>query len=281
MDNLNMHELNKELANFNCHAEKTKVNKNNTTRDCIRVQKEDSDCGIILYGVPETENGTMREIAEAIKDIMDNNMPNPDFLKSFLNKDFFLENVLPVLTSSDENNPVAQNNLSESVLDMTVLFKVFLKDASLWVEDQLIKNLGITNEQLHDAAFKNLKKHTHVTSMRDMLLKSTNGMLDIGTEGPTLLVATNDFKCWGASVMLQKDLLDSILSQYPEAERLIIIPSSVHECIIVPDTMDASADTISIYKEMVMDINATEVAPEDKLTDSLYYYTKEDGLKLF
>ena len=50
-----------------------------------------------------------------------------------------------------------------------------------------------------------------------------------------------------------------------------ILPSSIHEVILVPDNKMISLDK---FVEMVQDINATQVHETEILSDSVYYYDK-------
>ena len=52
-----------------------------------------------------------------------------------------------------------------------------------------------------------------------------------------------------------------------------VLPSSVHEVLILPD--DGSQDLDSL-QFMVREINRTEVAPEDRLSDFVYHYDAQD-----
>ncbi len=48
-----------------------------------------------------------------------------------------------------------------------------------------------------------------------------------------------------------------------------ILPSSIHEILLVKD--NGQFDRAAL-EQMVREVNATQVAPEDKLTDSVYHY---------
>jgi hypothetical protein len=52
-----------------------------------------------------------------------------------------------------------------------------------------------------------------------------------------------------------------------------ILPSSIHEILLVKD--NGQFDRASLEK-MVREVNATQVAPEDKLTDSVYHYDSKN-----
>ena len=61
------------------------------------------------------------------------------------------------------------------------------------------------------------------------------------------------------------------------AERLggdfFVLPSSIHEVLLVKDDGNASLPEL---KNMVEEVNATQVAPEEKLTDSVYHYDSKE-----
>ena len=52
-----------------------------------------------------------------------------------------------------------------------------------------------------------------------------------------------------------------------------ILPSSIHEMLILPDDGQVDAEML---KDMVKEVNATQVAPEERLTDDVYHYDTKD-----
>lgn len=85
-------------------------------------------------------------------------------------------------------------------------------------------------------------------------------------------VLSNSRRMYGASCMLYPGMLAGIAAE--EKNDLYIIPSSLHELILLPDDGEVSADEL---KKMIYDVNRTHVIPEDVLSDSLYYYDREKG----
>ena len=85
-----------------------------------------------------------------------------------------------------------------------------------------------------------------------------------------MYVASVPDKIHGAGVLAYQDFMDQA------AERaggdFFILPSSIHEVLIVPDNGNMS---LSDLEAMVKEVNATQVAPEDKLTDSVYHYDSQ------
>jgi len=55
-----------------------------------------------------------------------------------------------------------------------------------------------------------------------------------------------------------------------------VIPSSIHECLIIPAYLPYKED-ITIFKNIILEMNQTQVAHEDILSDNLYLYSKING----
>ena len=52
-----------------------------------------------------------------------------------------------------------------------------------------------------------------------------------------------------------------------------MLPSSINEILLVPDNGDMTADAL---RDMVKDVNAKEVSPEERLSDNVYHYDSKD-----
>lgn len=80
-----------------------------------------------------------------------------------------------------------------------------------------------------------------------------------------MYIATNQNKTYGAGILLYDGLLDTV------AEKLgnfYVLPSSVHELIIVPEKFGHPFE----LKQMVEEINGAEVPAEEILSDKCYCY---------
>lgn len=82
-----------------------------------------------------------------------------------------------------------------------------------------------------------------------------------------LWVLGNEQQVHGASCILYPGLL----KQFAEkgGKSFYILPSSIHEVILLAD---GGFETPERLKEMIAEVNRTQVAPEEVLSDSLYYY---------
>lgn len=89
-------------------------------------------------------------------------------------------------------------------------------------------------------------------------------------------ILTNAKRIYGAACMLYPGVLEKLSAR--EQKSFYILPSSVHEVILLPETgMEAASD----LREMISDVNRSFVAPEEVLSDNLYYYDfKEKKVKI-
>ena len=82
-----------------------------------------------------------------------------------------------------------------------------------------------------------------------------------------MFVATNNKKVNGAGVILYDGLLRTFAEKI--GGDFYILPSSVHEVIFVPANGDMDARYLI---QMVKEVNATEVSPDEVLSDNVYMY---------
>lgn len=94
---------------------------------------------------------------------------------------------------------------------------------------------------------------------------------DIFLREMPLQVLSNAKRTHGAICMLYPDLLDGLAGK--GQRNFYILPSSIHEVILLTDT---GAESAGELKKMVTEVNRTQVAPEEVLSDSLYYYDSTD-----
>lgn len=82
-----------------------------------------------------------------------------------------------------------------------------------------------------------------------------------------MYVLTNQQRFLGASCILYDDVLKDI-ANHLDCD-LYILPSSIHEVILLPAT---ATESVCALSQMVQDINQSDVAEEEILSDHVYYY---------
>lgn len=100
------------------------------------------------------------------------------------------------------------------------------------------------------------------------LLESSAGFLD----GMSTLTIDGDAG-FGASALVYEGITERIYDLY--GSEYFLLPSSLHEWILVPDNSDFDAESL---KNMVLSANETVVAPTDVLSNSVFHFGA-DGLR--
>ena len=86
-----------------------------------------------------------------------------------------------------------------------------------------------------------------------------------------LYVCTNSERLNGAGTMLYPGLLQEFAEKVDDD--VYILPSSIHEVLFVPAGFMQPEELVN----MVCAVNATEVSPDEVLSDSVYCYRRADG----
>lgn len=146
--------------------------------------------------------------------------------------------------------------------------------------------LGVTEEELFEQATQNterlfpavlkplvsiMEKMMREHEISDELIKE---VLDIEEMGDKIkmYVLTNKVGINGAATMLYTDMLKNIATQL-KSESLYLLPSSVHEWMILPEY-----DDVEYLKEMVEDANRFAVANVDLLSNHVYRYDRNTDM---
>ena len=189
------------------------------------------------------------------------------------------------VTNKETNADVLAGMPHKEVEDLAITYHVLVNHdqngiASAPVTDDLLRHYGVTAEQLHEDAIANSQRMlpAQLDSMQNMLFgmmtpEASDTLRDEPYPGSTMLVLTNNVQLNGAAALFYPGVMDQA------AERLggdfIVLPSSTHEVIMIP--ADGMTDFRSLEK-MVKDINRSQVAPEERLSDHVYHYDAQERL---
>jgi len=87
------------------------------------------------------------------------------------------------------------------------------------------------------------------------------------------IVATNKTKLHGAIAIKDIDKISQVADRY--GIDLAIIPSSIHEILLVPVIGDGE-EQLSGLHTMIEDINKTQLKPEEVLSNHAYRFNRKD-----
>lgn len=173
--------------------------------------------------------------------------------------------------------------------DLLVTFRWIIKSDEKGLGTVLITNelmegwsrkQEIDMDELYKLASENTQRMfpVYVTTMEDMLFGLMDGMTELEEFLPVLdqnslpmYIITNQAKINGATAVLYPGVLDTM------AEKLngnfFILPSSIHEVIVVPDNEMVN---IKDLQAMVKEVNAEQVAPDEVLSNSVYWFDSKE-----
>lgn len=156
-----------------------------------------------------------------------------------------------------------------AVVYMLVLNQTGFGSASMLIKEEHRRLWKVGDDEIHAAALAGA-----MTLQRPVIRHLTDyvrSFLSMEDDENEMLVLTNESGLYGASVMVYKDLLKEV-SGVCESD-LYIIPSSVHELIILPERVVYDPQEL---KCMLHSVNEAVLEPSEVLSDSLYIYREAD-----
>lgn len=206
------------------------------------------------------------------------------------------------LVGREKNREMLAEMPHRDFLDMAVIFYCLVDSpaagtAAILIKNAHMKNWAVSEEQLYEDALINAERMLPGTirTMEELLSRivledeiplwdwKQNDQEDFpkleGVPGKNgqpgeipLLILTNSRRYLGASCILYRGLLARFAKK--TGENFFILPSSVHEVILLPESKVKSSKNLL---RMVVEVNRTQLAPEEVLSDAVYYYDRVSG----
>ena len=200
-----------------------------------------------------------------------------------ISRDYILTNVLPKVIGTDENiQSMAENEIPYEMISGTDLMAVYYIPVeqtcgTIQITQQILDLVGISKEEMSDSAKKNVLDQMIIKPMAEIMAEMMGvdyiPELDNDSDGIGLTVVTNKAGMYGAGVLVCKEAYIR-MSRYIGSDILYILPSSLHEVLIVKSSDTFSQDDLL---QMVTEINGTVVETADRLTDNVYRYDATTG----
>ena len=220
----------------------------------------------------------LKEIVEDILRIYEKSKnripPNPDFYKDFEKAE---TRVVCKLINYKKNRKQLSKVPHIRCLDLALVFYYVMEEEDIGRGTILIYNShldmwGITKEQLYEKARRNTPRLLpyEFAEMREFLEENFEDAEEVLEEELPMYILSNRDHHFGAVNIIY----DSVLAEVGRRleDDFYILPSSVHECIIVPAKARVTKNEL---KNMVWDINRTQVLPEEVLSDNVYFYERK------
>ena len=274
------------------------VQKNNEALDAITITSPDSNVSPTIYlnsFYEDYQNGQdMDTIMDRIADVRVEYEVSQDFdVSKITDFDQVKDHIAARVVGMEDNADLLDQRPHAEMDDLAVTYCVMLgEDAngsmSVPITNQLMETWGVTQEELHDLAKANQDELTPSTFksmnevMAEMMIPQIMDDMGLDREAAQemvesmmppedkMFVLSNEQKLNGAAALLDDKMMDQIAEKV--GGDFYILPSSVHEVLIVP--ADAGMD-LKDLEAMVQEVNETQVAPQDRLSDHVYQYDNE------
>lgn len=234
------------------------------------------------------EGADMSEILKRIAKVrMEHEVSEPFDVAQITDFEQIKGKLVPRLINSEMNSELLEARPHKLIADLAVTYCALLDQsfdgtASIAVTNELMKMWNTSVEELHEIAVANLSELLPSTFMgmtevmSELMGMSTEDMAMMGmsTDEDQMYVLSNSKKVHGASAVLDAKMMEEIVKKVGD---FFILPSSIHELLVVP--AKAGIDVESL-ENMVHEVNASEVQPEDLLSNHVYTYSLEEGLKI-
>ena len=209
-----------------------------------------------------------------------NNAPNIEIAK-FTDYDQMKNKLAMEVVSSDRNADMLQSVPHENIEDMAVVYRFIVgsgpdENSSILVTNNMLDSYGITQEQLHTDAMENAPaiRPSEIRGMTEILSEMMPGTgMSVDPADEQMFVASVPDKIHGAGVLAYPNFMEDAAQKL--GGDYFVLPSSIHEVILVRDNGQMSAEEL---QNMVKDVNASQVSPEEQLTDHAYHYDSKDHI---
>lgn len=219
-----------------------------------------------------------KSIGTVLKEVAEILTQRIEISKAVLNLNNAKENIVFEVVNTEANLELLKKIPHKPFLDLSIIFRWVLDEtmrASIVVTYELAEKMGLDVISLYDLAKNNTKRlmTPNVLPMRTVVAKILNvSEEEVKDADAGMWFVGNEKKIYGASSILYQDMLQE-LAEEKESD-LFIIPSSIHELLVL---LEADGHTADFISDMVNEVNMTQVEPEERLSNSVYFFSRETG----
>ena len=208
-------------------------------------------------------------------------------MRYFLDYERVKDRIVYKLINTEKNKELLEDLPHIEFLDLSIVFQCMVAQEDIGTASILIHNVhlklwDVSVEKLYQAAKENtqrLQKY-EIKSMSEVLCEITRAenpeefaeyREEAFSDNVPMYVLSNQRRVEGAACMLYPNLVRDFAEAVGSS--FYIIPSSVHELLLLPT---AHLEESSEIKNMIKEINDSQVSAEEILSYSLYLYDKEE-----
>lgn len=258
---------------------------NGQTQDAFFILRAGSSFAPLVYLKPLyrcfQDGESLESLCAAVLNRLERELPaNEQLLKRLQDPEEIKSRLAFRLISQKSNEKLLEDLPWIPYLDMAIVFYIHIErdessQMTSFVHTDQAESLGLDTGELYRIAMDNTPRilPSKITPLEQLIFGEENCPLPHSEESAPFYVLTNSAGIYGAACILYQDLLFNFAASF-EGGSVLVIPSSVHETILVPDTGESAYDAL---RRSIRDVNRTAVAPEDVLSEQLYRYSRGDS----
>lgn len=201
--------------------------------------------------------------------------------------------IMPELVNLDRSIDFLNNKPHDIVGDLAKIYKINLvttdlSKASITVTNELLDFWGVSKDTLDQVAMENLSFESFQFQSLPSFLAKVMGISEeemniffplMDPTAPPIYVLTNEKADHGAIGIINRPIMDKISAEL--GSDLVVLPSSIHEVLVLPFNFNEKTKDINVFKDMVKEVNASEVSVEEFLSDNVYVYDAKEHELMF
>lgn len=221
----------------------------------------------------------------------DSRLPNNLNLEEFSSFSESKDKIIYRLVNETANQELLKDvpHISFHDLDLCLIFCLTIQKSEDFFLTSLIharqlKDWNLSEEELYQTAKTNtprlfparirplpeiMKEMARNAAGEEMSGKELDEFFDCAPLSPPIYVLTNSAGTSGAACMFYEGILKDFAACLDSD--LIILPSSIHEVLILPYSSSISMEELA---DTVFSVNLEEVPEEDRLSNHIYFYSK-------
>lgn len=260
----------------------------------LTVMQDDSNISPTIYlnNYYEEYISGRATLVNVVNDVMDtyrrNKVNQSVDMRYFLNYESVKQSIVYKLVNTEKNKELLEDIPHIDFLDLSIVFQCMIAQeelgrASILIHNVHLKLWDVSVEKLYQAARENTQRlqeyeiKTMAEVLREIVRTENPEETDDEdyvtelSENVPMYVLSNKSRVEGAACMLYPNLIRDFADAVGSS--LYIIPSSIHELLLLPAGQEEESREI---KHMIREINDTQVNAEEILSYSLYFYDREE-----
>lgn len=223
---------------------------------------------------------SMEDIYEDILETYRENCPQEDFdISIFTDYEKAQKSIVMKLVNAEKNKELLETVPHILYLDLAIIFLCSVSDfmneyATILIHNHHMAHWEVSTEDLYERAKVNTPQilPPRLDNLHDVFEYITHETLPF-LEELNISILTNKIKVHGATCMVYPDLLEEIAEIYED--NLIIIPSSIHEVLVIPEANVKKEHSLQDFNPMIQEVNETQLTDGETLSDHAYLYHRD------